>query len=59
MKKLGAVVLITALVLQLFSINIFADEAGDTYFVSPNVHDIETAGTEDEPFKTNSYASKF
>ncbi len=59
MKKLGAVVLITALVLQLFSINIFADEAGDTYFVSPNGHDIETAGTEDAPFKTISYASKF
>lgn len=59
MKKLGAVVLITALVLQLFSINIFADEEGDTYFVSPDGSDIATAGTFENPFKTISYAGNF
>lgn len=58
MKKLGAIVLITALVLQLFSISIFADESGDTYYVSPTGRDIAGAGTIDNPFKTISYASK-
>ena len=59
MKKLGAVLLITALVLQLFSVNIFADQSGATYYVAPNGSDIETAGSIDTPFKTISYASKF
>lgn len=59
MKKFGAVVLIAALVLQLFSINIFAEGTGDTYYVSPTGSDIATAGTISNPFKTINYASKY